>query len=259
MDKKGVIIDGLVKSFILKKGWKKSKGRVEALRGVSLTAVPGKIYGLLGPNGAGKTTLLRSVATLLVPDQGTIRVDGLSTLADAQAVRARVGLLTSDMKLSGNLTPRDLLTFFGELNHLDRSTIGRRIEQLSQDLGLGPFLDQAIEKCSTGQKQRASLAVSLVHDPEVILFDEPTNGLDLFAAKGVVDFLREFRNRGKTVLLSTHILSEAETLCDTVGILLGGRLVAEGTVTDLKTRTGTTTLDQAFFSLAHQEGLTIDV
>jgi len=249
-----VVIHQLDKSFALKK----KKGRVEALRQVSLTAEPGRIYGLLGPNGAGKTTLLRCVATLLAPDRGSVTVDGLSTLTDAQEVRARVGLLTSDMKLSGNLTPRDLLRFFGELNHLSPDLITRRIDQLSAELGLAAFLTQPVEKLSTGQKQRASLAVSLVHDPDVILFDEPTNGLDLFAAKAVVDFLREFRSRGKTILLSTHILSEAETLCDTVGILLGGRLVAEGSVADLKARTQTSTLDQAFFALAQQQGVKTD-
>jgi len=250
-----VIIEGLDKGFALKK----NKGRIEALRGVSLRAEPGRVYGLLGPNGAGKTTLLRCVATLRAPDRGTIAVDGLSTLTDAQTVRARVGLLTSDMKLSGNLTPRDLLRFFGELNHLTAPLIKRRIDELTAELGLAPFLDQAVEKCSTGQKQRASLAVSLVHDPDVILFDEPTNGLDLFAAKAVVDFLRDFRARGKTILLSTHILSEAEALCDTVGILLEGRLVAEGSVAQLKVRTGTDTLEQAFFALATQEGVKTDV
>lgn len=250
-----VVIESIDKGFALRK----KKGRVEALRQVSLKAEPGRIYGLLGPNGAGKTTLLRCVATLLTPDRGTLTVDGLSTVADPQAVRARVGLLTSDMKLSGNLTPRDLLKFFGELNHLDKARISQRIDQLTAELGLAPFLDQAVEKLSTGQKQRASLAVSLVHDPEVILFDEPTNGLDLFAAKAVVDFLREFRARGKTILLSTHILSEAETLCDTIGILLEGRLVAEGTVDELKARTAASTLDQAFFQLARNEGVKTDV
>jgi sodium transport system ATP-binding protein len=249
-----VHIEDLDKSFRLKRG----RGQKQALAGVSLRAEPGRIYGLLGPNGAGKTTLLRCVATLLAPDRGTITVCGRSTRTDAQAVRGLVGLLTSDMKLSGNLTPRELLTFFGELNHLERPQIRSRIDQLTGELGLGPFLDLPVEKCSTGQKQRASLAVSLVHDPEVILFDEPTNGLDLFAAKAVVDFLREFRARGKTILLSTHILSEAETLCDTVGILLDGRLAAEGSVADLQSRTGTTTLDRAFFALATEQGAPID-
>jgi len=242
------------KTFVLPR----KKTKVEALRGVSLRAEPGRIYGLLGPNGAGKTTLLRCLATLLAPTSGTVTVAGLSTLRDAQAVRARVGLLTSDMKLSGNLTPRDLLTFFGELNHLDKTHIRTRVDQLTEEFGLASFLQQPVEKLSTGQKQRASLAVSLVHDPDVILFDEPTNGLDLFAAKAVVDFLRDFRQRGKTILLSTHILSEAATLCDTVGILLGGRLVAEGSVAQLLERTQTTTLDQAFFALAQQEGVKTD-
>ncbi|MEI8095101.1 MAG: ABC transporter ATP-binding protein [Spirochaetales bacterium] len=222
---------------------------------MSLQAPAGQIYGLLGPNGAGKTTALRCVATLLKPDAGHISVLGLDVLTHAKQVRSRVGLLTSDMKLSGNLTPRELLRFFGELNHLGKPVIARRIDELAVEFGLAGFLDLQVEKCSTGQKQRAALAVSLIHDPDVILFDEPTNGLDLFAAKTVVDFLRAFKARGKTVLLSTHVMSEAETLCDRVGILLEGHLAAEGTVAELQARTATTSLDAAFFAIAAQQGV----
>ncbi len=249
-----VILHEIEKSFRGKKGTRKT-----VLRRVSLEAHPGQIYGLLGPNGAGKTTALRCVATLLKPDAGTVTVLGLNAAHQGKEVRARVGLLTSDMKLSGNLTPRELLVFFGELNHLTKSVILARIEELSAYLGLAEFLDLAIEKCSTGQKQRAALAVSLVHDPEVILFDEPTNGLDLFAAKTVVDFLRDFKARGKTILLSTHVMSEAELLCDRIGILLDGTLVAEGTLAELLAQTGTTTLDAAFFALAKEKGGTTHV
>ena len=176
-------------------------------------------------------------------------------LTQAKQVRTRLRLLTSDMKLSGNLTPRELLEFFGELNHLGREVIRRRVEELTEEFGLAEFLKQPVEKCSTGQKQRAALAVSLIHDPQVILFDEPTNGLDLFAAKTVVDFLREFKARGKTVLLSTHVMSEAETLCDRIGILLAGHLAAEGSVAELQAQTATHSLDAAFFAIAAREGV----
>ena len=245
-----VSLESVSKSFPAKRGERKT-----VLQGVSLQAPAGQIYGLLGPNGAGKTTALRCIATLLKPDSGAVTVLGMNVLTQAKQVRARLGLLTSDMKLSGNLTPRELLEFFGELNHLGRDVIRRRIDELAHEFGLTEFLKQPVEKCSTGQKQRAALAVSLIHDPDVILFDEPTNGLDLFAAKTVVDFLRDFKARGKTVLLSTHVMSEAEMLCDRIGILLAGRLVAEGTVAELQAQTATTKLDAAFFAIAAREGV----
>lgn len=234
------------------KSFDSRKKRVVALDDVSFTAPTGRIYGLLGPNGAGKTTTLRCIATLLRADRGTIVVDGLDAAKEPRKVRDRVGFLTGDMRLSGTLTPRMMMRFFGELNHMDRAAIASRTEELAGYLGMGDFLDKALEKLSTGMKQKAAIALSLLHDPQVIIFDEPTSGLDLLAAKTVVDFLRDSRDRGKTVILSTHIMSEAEKLCDTVGILLGGRLAAEGTQEELRERFGRPSLEDVFFHLAAQ-------
>ena len=243
-------VSSLVKEF------KQKKQTTLAVSDVSLRVEPGKIYGLLGPNGAGKTTTLRCIATLLKPSSGTITVDGYDVTRNPRAVRDTIGFLTGDMKLSGNLSPRELLVFFGDLNHLDRSTTHERIEWLAGYLDMNEFMDRPVAKLSTGMTQKATIAVSLVHDPDVIMFDEPTAGLDILAAKTVVDFLNDSKERGRTVMLSTHIMSEAEKLCDTIGILLNGELVAEGTKEELMERYGKKNLEEVFFSLAKEKGVT---
>lgn len=241
-------VTGLRKEFVTRK-----KSTV-AVDNVSFTANPGSIYGLLGPNGAGKTTTLRAIATLLQPTAGRITVDGIDVTEKPRAVRDRIGFLTGDMKLSGNLTPRELLAFFGELNHMDRDRIEERTAWLSSYLVMDDFLDRPVAKLSTGMTQKATIAVSLVHDPDVIMFDEPTSGLDILAAKTVVDFLNDSREQGKTVVLSTHIMAEAEKLCDTIGILLNGKLVAEGSRAELIDRYDQPNLEEVFFSLAREHG-----
>lgn len=241
-------VQGLRKEFVAR------KKRTVAVDDVSFTARPGSIYGLLGPNGAGKTTSLRAIATLLQPTAGRITVDGIDVTEKPRAVRDRIGFLTGDMKLSGNLTPRELLTFFGELNHMERDRIEERIAWLSGYLVMDEFLDRPVARLSTGMTQKATIAVSLIHDPDVIMFDEPTAGLDILAAKTVVDFLNDSRERGRTVVLSTHIMAEAEKLCDTIGILLKGRLVAEGSREELMERYARPNLEEVFFSLAREHG-----
>jgi sodium transport system ATP-binding protein len=231
------------------------KSKVEALKGVSFRAEPGKIYGLLGPNGAGKTTCLRCIATLLKPDGGNIHVNEIDTRQDPRRVRDSLGFLTSDMKLSGNLSVRETLRFFGNLNHLPREEAESRIEELASYLDMKTYLDRSVEKLSTGMKQKANIAVSLIHNPEVIIFDEPTAGLDILAAKSVVDFLYDSKERGKTVILSTHIMSEAEKLCDEIGILLNGELVTQGSRDELVERHQKPNLEEVFFQLAQEKGV----
>jgi sodium transport system ATP-binding protein len=244
-----VKVSGLYKSF------KTKKGKQDVLKNVDFTAYPGEIYGLLGPNGAGKTTTLRTIVTLLKPDKGYTEVMGLNSQKDSRKVRDSVGFLTGDMKLSGNLSPRMLLKFFGQLNHIENNIIEQRITELSNYLDMNTFLDKPIEKCSTGMKQKASIAVSLIHDPDVIIFDEPTNGLDILASKIVIDFLFDYKKKGKTVILSTHIMSEAEKLCDRVGILLNGELVENGVKEELLKKYNTQNLEDIFFDLAKGKGL----
>jgi sodium transport system ATP-binding protein len=245
-----VAVDSLVKTFVSK------KRRVDALKGISFAAQPGEIFGLLGPNGAGKTTALRLIATLLRPDSGTVHVNDMDVQQHPKEVRNIIGFLTGDMKLSGNLSPRETLRFFGKLNHLDADHITKRINELSGYLGMEEFLDRPIDKLSSGLKQKTSIAVSILHDPQIIIFDEPTSNLDVLAVKVVLDFLHDVRTSGKTVILSTHILSEAERLCDTIGIMLSGELIVNGKLQDILHEFKAQTLEDVFFTAAKQRGYT---
>jgi sodium transport system ATP-binding protein len=238
----------------LHKSFKTKKQTKHVLKGISFEAHPGMIYGLLGPNGAGKTTTLRLIATLLRPDEGTITVDGNDTVRDSRAVRDKIGLLTGEMKLSGNLSPRETLQFFGQLNHMPKETINQRIAYLSTYFAMDDYLDRPIDKLSSGMKQKTSLAVSIIHDPQTIIFDEPTSNLDILAVKVVIDFLLDEKREGKTIILSTHVLSEAEKLCDSVGILLDGKLVIDGPVSAILDQYKTQRLEDVFFSIAKEQG-----
>lgn len=228
---------------------KTKKNMVKAVDKLSLTARPGEIYGLLGPNGAGKTTALRCVASLLKPTQGNIKVKDYDTVEDSQSVRKTIGFLTNEIKLDPQFSPRYMFGFFGRLHGLDERVIEERREELFDYFGIKDFQDKKIEELSSGMKQKASLAVSLVHNPEVIIFDEPTSGLDIITARNVTDYLKHLRDEGRTVIISTHIMTEAEKLCDRIGIIINGVLVLEGTLTEILDRTNTKDLEDAFFEL----------
>lgn len=239
------------------KSFKTRKGHKQVLKDISFIAEPGEIYGLLGPNGAGKTTTLRIIATLLKADSGEVWVDGLNTALEGRKVWDKVGLLTGDMKLSGNLSPREMLKFFSDLNHIPKEISKKRIKELCEYLDMKDFLDRPIEKLSAGMKQKTSIAVSIVHDPDIIIFDEPTSNLDVLAVKVVVDFLHDASKQGKTVLLSTHVLSEAEKLCTRIGIILEGELIMNGTKEEILASYNSSSLEDVFFSLAKDRGLVI--
>lgn len=206
----------------------------------------GEIYGLLGPNGAGKTTTLRMLAALVRPDAGDACIEGASVVSDPMAVRRLVGFLTSELKLEDAFSPDYLFGFFSELHHVDAAVRDVRKRALFERFGIDRFAQTKVADLSTGMKQKTSLAVSLVHDPGVIIFDEPTNGLDVLTAKTVTDFLMELRSEGKTILLSTHIFSLVEKVCDRAGVVIDGRMVAAGTLPEL---TGGRPLEDAFFDL----------
>lgn len=224
----------------------KKRGDVHAVDGVSLTAQPGRIYGLLGANGAGKTTLLRMLATLLRPTAGTAIVAGHDVTTAPSLVRANVGFLAASTALYGRLTAREMITYFGRLNGLDEGVIKNRIQLLADRLDMHDFLDRRCEKFSTGMKQKTSIARTLVHDPAVMIFDEPTLGLDVMTARAIVRFVRECREQGKTVIYSTHVMSEVEKLCDTIGIIHDGRLLDEGTLDELRARHGRPDMEDIF-------------
>lgn len=227
----------------------KKRGEINAVDGVSLHAEPGKIYGLLGANGAGKTTLLRVLATLLKPTSGSARVAGYDVESEAEKVRANVGFLAASTALYGRLTAREMITYFGELNGMSYGAIKRRIEELADQLDMREFLDRRCEKFSTGMKQKTSIARTLIHDPAVMIFDEPTLGLDVMTARSIVQFVRECKERGKTVIYSTHMMNEVEKLCDTIGVIHGGRLLAEGSLAELRTLHGENDMEEIFVKL----------
>ena len=204
---------------------------------------------MLGPNGAGKTTTLRTIATLLKPDAGSVSVDNFDVITQSKEVRNRIGFLTGDMKLSGHLTCREMLRFFGELNHMESHQVTRRIDEITAQLGMDDFLDKQIAKLSAGMAQKTSIAVSILHDPHIIIFDEPTSNLDILAVKVVADFIKESKDAGKCVILSTHVLSEAQRLCDTIGIIHKGMLLCSGEKGQLLSHYGAKSLEDLFFAL----------
>jgi len=224
----------------------KKRGVITAVDHVSFTCRPGQIYGLLGANGAGKTTTLRLLATLLQPTSGTATMAGHDVATAGVQVRANVGFLAASTALYGRLTAREMITYFGELNGLGEAALKARIKQLADELDMHEFLDRRCDKFSTGMKQKTSIARTLIHDPAVMIFDEPTLGLDVMTARSIVKFVRECRNRGKTVIYSTHVMSEVEKLCDVIGIIHGGKLVAEGTLAELQARFGEKDMEEIF-------------
>ena len=224
----------------------KKRGAIHAADKVSFRVAPGQIYGLLGANGAGKTTTLRLLATLLQPTSGSATVAGFDIVRDAAKVRANVGFLAASTALYGRLTAREMIAYFGRLNGIADAEIKTRTQRLADELEMHEFLDRRCDKFSTGMKQKTSIARTLIHDPAVMIFDEPTLGLDIMAARTIVKFVRDCRNRGKTVIYSTHIMSEVEKLCDVIGIIHGGRLLAEGTLAELRAQQGEQDMEEIF-------------
>lgn len=207
--------------------------RKVAVDGLSFTAQRGEIYGLLGPNGAGKTTTLRMLSTLIRPDSGDAFVCGHSVVREPQKVRDAIGFMTSDLKLENFFTPSYLFDFFGAMHGLEKSALAARKRELFGRFGIDRFAEVKVRDLSTGMLQKVSLVVSIVHDPAVVIFDEPTNGLDVLTAKVVTDFLAELKAMGKSILLSTHIFSLVEKLCDRVGIIIDGKMAADGTLAEV--------------------------
>ncbi len=243
-------VEKLTKSFKLSR----KQQRIEktnlavkvAVNDLSFTAYKGEIFGLLGPNGAGKTTTLRMLATLIKPDSGDAFIEGKSVVHEDNAVRGRIGFLTSELKLEEFFTPNYLFNFFSELYGVEPSERDRRKKEMFEKFGIDRFAEVKLGNLSTGMKQKVSLVISIVHDPEFIIFDEPTNGLDVLTAKVVTDFLEELKAQGKTIILSTHIFSLVEKLCDRVGVIIDGRLVALDTLENL---TKENNLEKTFFDL----------
>lgn len=247
---KSIEVISITKEYILSKKQMKldkttSKIKV-AVSDLSFSVYKGEIYGLLGPNGAGKTTTLRCISTLISPTQGDIIVDGASVNKNAEDVRKKIAFLTSDLKLEEFFTPNYMFDYYSTLHHIEPSVIKERKEYLFDKFGINKFAEVKIGELSTGMKQKTSLAVSLCHDPDIIIFDEPTNGLDVLTSKIVTDFLLELKEKGKTIIVSTHIFSLIEKICDRVGIIINGKMVKEDDLTSL---TKEKKLEDVFFDL----------
>jgi sodium transport system ATP-binding protein len=230
-------------------------GEIHAVADVSLTCHPGEIYGLLGPNGAGKTTTLRCLATILSPTSGQATIAGHDLVGDPDAVRRSIGFLSANTGLYARLTPRETLTYFARLHGWSGSTLTDRVQVVLDLLAITEFADRPNDRLSTGMKQRVGLARAIVHDPQVLILDEPTTGLDPIVTRTVEEAVLGLADAGKTVLLSTHMMDQAEAVCRRVGIIGHGRVVAEGTIPELCANTRVDNLRDAFFALLQEPAI----
>ncbi|HTL52826.1 MAG TPA: ATP-binding cassette domain-containing protein [Planctomycetota bacterium] len=248
-------VAGLCKFFIAADG-----REVRAVDGLSLQCHPGEVFGLLGPNGAGKSTTLRILSTLLSPTAGSVKIAGFDPATEPLEVRRRLGYVTATTGLYERLTPREILRYFGELHGLPADRLTQRIEDLRQWLDLTEFFDRQCRTLSTGQKQRTSIARILVHDPPILILDEPTLGLDVLSNRVVLAFIAECAKAGKTVVMSTHYLDDAEALCKRFCLIHQGRSIGQGTLEELRAQcapAGCTRLSEIFLHLTGGGGETI--
>ncbi|GMW02882.1 MAG: ABC transporter ATP-binding protein [Candidatus Hydrogenedentota bacterium] len=225
---------------------------MEAVRGASFTVDPGEIFGLLGPNGAGKTTLLRMLGTIMPPTSGHCWIGDVRTDQQPQEARRRLGFLSGNTKLYGRLTPRELMRYFGRLYGMASNDIEKRSQELIDLLDMGTFRDRRCDTLSTGQAQRVSIARVILHDPQVLILDEPTLGLDIVTSRTILQFIQGARARGHTIIFSTHYMTEAEMLCDRVGLIYQGEILSIGSKESLYQETGTNNLQDAFLARVEQ-------
>jgi len=225
----------------------KTLGKNQVLRGISFQAQHGEIFGLLGPNGAGKTTTLRIICTLLSPDSGTVEVVGFDTRTAPEEVRRRIGVVTADIGVYPRLSARENIAYFAQLSEVPDRELRRRVDAVIERLDMGSFADQRAESLSSGQRQKVAIARAIIHDPQVLMFDEPTSNLDVLASREVREFMVESKGRGKCVIFSTHVMHDAERLCDRITILHEGRVVASGPTAEV--RGNRRELEDAFLEL----------
>ncbi|MFZ4508572.1 MAG: ABC transporter ATP-binding protein [Fimbriimonas sp.] len=237
--------EGICKTFTDPK-----RGEIKAVDHISIAGESGKILGLLGKNGAGKSTLLRMLSTIIKPTAGRATVAGYDVVTQAEQVRASIGFMSNSTALYGRLTAREMIEYFGGLYGILGPELKRRTDAVIERLDIGSYSNQLCDKLSTGQKQRVNIARTILHDPPVMFFDEPTAGLDVVMSQDVMQFIEESRDSGKTVVYCTHIMSEVERLCDHVVVIHDGMVKGEGTVEQLKLSTGQPSLEKAFLQLA---------
>ncbi len=251
------VAENLIKSFYRTEG-KGKRVQFNAVDGVSFNVHPGEIVGILGPNGAGKTTLLRMMAALMKPTSGRVFIseEHDSTEVDQPLkIKEKTGYLSGNTKLYGRLSVREMLQMFAGIYGVPVESILEKVEQVNKLLELSEFIDNRIEKLSTGQTQRASIARCIVHDPDIYIFDEPTLGLDIISSTSIIEFMKNEKKRGKTVIYSTHYMEEAEYLCDRIIMLNKGRVITNHSPEELKMETGTSNMREAFYAIINREGI----
>ncbi|MDD3044492.1 MAG: ATP-binding cassette domain-containing protein [Candidatus Delongbacteria bacterium] len=242
-----IIIKDLNKEF-----YDPQRGTVKAVNNVSFSAYKGEVFGLLGPNGAGKTTTLRMMATLMQPDSGNITIAGFDTAKNPENVRRSIGYMSSNTALYPRLSPREIIRYFAELNDYPEKELTIRVEQLISYFRIGEYADTYSEKLSTGMKQITSIARTIVHNPPVLILDEPSSGLDVIVSQKIHSYIKDLRDQGKTIIFSSHNMGEVEKICDRIGIINNGKLLTTGTVEDLREQTGEFYMENIFIKVVNE-------
>ncbi|KAA3615347.1 MAG: ATP-binding cassette domain-containing protein [Calditrichaeota bacterium] len=248
-------INSLSKRYKLSKQQKRELGKessithIDAVKEISFTCKPGRVFTLLGPNGAGKTTTLRMIATMLKPTSGTIKVAGFDTVTDGEKVRRQLGFLTGGTGLYDRLTPHEMVKYHADLNDVDSTKFKANRDEIFARLGIEEYANRRIAKLSTGMKQKVSIARTIIHDPDVLVFDEPTAGLDVIASKGIIELIRTKRDEGKTIIFSTHIMSEVSLVSDDLAIIHQGELLYDGTYRNFESNMQEKSLADEFIRL----------
>lgn len=249
-------ISNLRKEFSLSKQQKKELNTTNdiavAVDGVSLTARPGRVFSLLGPNGAGKTTTLRMISTIFKPTSGSIHICGINALENPKEARRKIGFLTGSTGLYARLTPNEMVKYFADLYSIPKSEYEPRKEKLFDLLDMNEFAGKRIGKLSTGMKQKVSIVRTMIHDPEVVVFDEPTSGLDVITAENIIKLIRDCKDQGKTVIFSSHIMSEVDLLCDDIAIIHKGKMLFDGTMQSFRDNMQSDTLTGEFIRIVNE-------
>jgi len=250
-------VTNLSKEFALNKKQRAeantTENQIKAVDNVSFVCKPGRVFSLLGPNGAGKTTTLRIIATILKATSGSVKVCGIDLNQDPAAARAKMGFLTGTTGLYERLTPNELIQYFGQLNGLEKPLIEKRRNQLYDLLVMQDFANKRIGKLSTGMRQKVSIARTMVHDPDVVVFDEPTSGLDVITSRNIIELIRGCKEQGKTVIFSSHIMSEVDLLCDDLAIIHNGKILFNDTMQNFRKQMKTESLTEEFIRIVSKE------
>lgn len=249
-------VSNLRKEFSLTRQQRKESGTTEkkavAVENISFRCEPGRVFSLLGPNGAGKTTTLRMISTIFKPTSGSIHIAGVDAVAHPTEARRKIGFLTGSTGLYARLTPNEVIRYFADLYSVPREEFEARKEQLYTLLDMHDFQNKRVGKLSTGMKQKVSICRTMIHDPEVVVFDEPTSGLDVITAENIIQLIRNCREEGKTVIFSSHIMSEVDLLCDDLAIVHKGKLLYNGTMNDFKTGMQAENLTAEFIRIVNE-------